>query len=99
MKIKSVFVIIVLVIISSVFAFGQSKTSKGDNDSLQAQLVAMEKQAWEAWKTKNSGFFQTFLSEDSIQVWSGGVDSSVNQVWTSRQFFDTVHDDWSHCIK
>ncbi len=33
----------------------------------------MEKQAWEAWKTKNGAFFQTLLSEDSIQVGSEGV--------------------------
>ena len=77
MKIKNIFVILVLVISSSILAFGQDtpKTMKGANNSIQDQLVAMEKQAWEAWKTKNGGFFQTFLSEDSINVGSTGVDN------------------------
>ena len=73
MKIKNIFVVFVLLLISSVFASGQTKTSKGANDSVQTQLETMEKQAWEAWKTKNGAFFQTLLSEDSIQVGSGGV--------------------------
>jgi hypothetical protein len=73
MKIKRVFVTFVLVMVSSVFVIGQNNASK--NNSLQEQLVAMEKQAWESWKTRNGGFFQTFLSEDSINVGSTGVDN------------------------
>jgi len=73
MKIKRIFVVFVLVMISSIFTYSQTKTSKGANDSVQTQLETMEKQAWEAWKTKNGAFFQTLLSEDSIQVGSGGV--------------------------
>jgi len=73
MKIKRVFVTFVLVMVSSVFVIGQTNTSK--NNSLQEKLVAMEKQAWESWKTRNGGFFQTFLSEDSINVGSTGVDN------------------------
>ena len=73
MKIKRIFLVFVLVMISSVFIIGQTTTSK--NNSLQEQLVAMEKQAWESWKTRNGSFFQTFLSEDSISVGSTGVDN------------------------
>ena len=73
MKIKRIFVVFVLVMISSIFTYSQTKTSKGANDSVQTQLETMEKQAWEAWKTKNGAFFQTLLSEDSIQVGSEGV--------------------------
>jgi hypothetical protein len=82
MKIKSIFVTLVLVISSSILAFGQEtpKTMKGTNNSIQDQLVAMEKQAWEAWKNKNGNYFQTFLSEDSIQVGADGVSNKSQMV-------------------
>jgi len=89
MKIKSIFVVFVLVMIGSVFTFGQTKMSKGGNDSIQTSLETMERQAWEAWKNRNGGFFQTFLSEDSINVGSTGVDNKPAIVkFTSSQMCD-----------
>jgi hypothetical protein len=80
MKIQRLFVVFVLLMTVSTFALAQTKTPKGANDSVQTQLETMEKQAWEAWKTKNGGFFQTFMSEDSINVGAGGVDNKAATV-------------------
>jgi hypothetical protein len=77
MKIQRIFVVFLLVMIGSVLTFGQTKTSKGASDSVQAQLETIEKQAWEAWKNKNGEFFQAMLTEDSINVGAGGVDNKA----------------------
>jgi len=41
------------------FAFGQMKR----NDSVDLQLVALEKRAFEAWKNKDRKFFEDHMSE------------------------------------
>src|SRR5260370_10288588 len=41
------------------FALGQMKR----NDSVEAQIVALEKRAFEAWKNKDRKFFEDHMSE------------------------------------
>jgi len=41
------------------FALGQMKR----NDSVEAQIVALEKRAFEAWKNKDRAFFEDHMSE------------------------------------
>ncbi len=67
--------IMVIAITASSMALGQMKTVKSNNNSVEAELTALEKQGWEAWKNRNGGFFQSFLSEDSIGVGATGVDN------------------------
>ena len=44
----------VIAIAASSIAFGQTKMSKDTGNSVETQIIALEKQGWEAWKNKNS---------------------------------------------
>ncbi len=48
--------------------------SKMPKDSkVEAEIIALEKQAWQAWKNKNTNFFQNFLVNDALSVNADGV--------------------------
>ena len=42
-------------------------------DALKDSLVKLEKQSWQAWQHRDGGFFQTFLSDDHVEVGFGGI--------------------------
>ncbi|HEY2346709.1 MAG TPA: nuclear transport factor 2 family protein [Xanthomonadaceae bacterium] len=42
-------------------------------DPLKDELVALERQSWEAWKDHDGKFFDGFLSDDHVDVGAGGV--------------------------
>ena len=50
----------------------QPAAAQGAGDVKQT-LIDLEKGAWEAWKKKDGKYFETFLTDDTIQVWTGGV--------------------------
>ncbi len=68
-------IITVLIIATATLALGQTKSTKSGsmNNSEKEALIALEKQAWEAWKTSDGKFFQGLLSEDSIGFGDSGV--------------------------
>lgn len=70
---KKILMIMVIAIAASAIAFGQTKMSKDKGNSVETQIIALEKQGWEAWKNKNSSWFQTNLTEDALFVSSDGV--------------------------
>jgi len=68
---KKIIMILMIAIGVSSVAFGQTKMSK--DSKVETQIIALEKQGWEAWKNKNAAWFQTNLAEDALQVNGGGV--------------------------
>lgn len=86
---KRIISTILLVLAVSPLALGQTAggqpgqgrtTDKAGRDqggrggaAVKDQLIGLERQAWEAWKNKNGGYFQTFLSDDSIGVGAQGI--------------------------
>jgi hypothetical protein len=40
---------------------------------LEGDLIAREKQSWEAWKNRDGRFFQDFLSNDHVEIGFGGI--------------------------
>src|SRR5882724_4538439 len=58
------------------FAFGQMKR----NDSIEAQIVALEKSAFEAWKNKDRKFFEDHMSEAGQYLDSNGVGAKAQYV-------------------
>jgi hypothetical protein len=50
---------------------GQGRQNK--TDALKESLIRLEKESWEAWKKRDGKFFQGFLSDDHIEVGTGGV--------------------------
>ncbi|HUL97648.1 MAG TPA: nuclear transport factor 2 family protein [Usitatibacter sp.] len=43
------------------------------DDPLEAELIALEKQSWVAWKDHDSAFYQRYLSDDHIEIQPHGV--------------------------
>ena len=75
--------ILALAILSLVFAapaFGQAKSTKaaGGDAAVKSTLVALEKQAWEAWKKKDANFFRTYLTDDAIGNGSQGFENRAH---------------------
>lgn len=46
--------------------------NQADNNALKETLVKLEKQSWDAWKNRDGKFFETFLSEDHVELGGGG---------------------------
>ena len=77
---KKIMMILMIAIGSSSVAFGQTKISKNTNNSAEAQIIALEKAGWEAWKNKNAAWFQTNLTEEFLLVNSEGVSNKAQIV-------------------
>jgi hypothetical protein len=44
----------------------------GAGADLQETLTRLEKASWEAWQKRDGSYFETFLSEDHVEVGTGG---------------------------
>ncbi len=63
-------ILMIAIGVSSV-AFGQTKMS---NDSkVEAQIIALEKAGWEAWKNKDTSWIQKNGTEETLVITSGGI--------------------------
>src|SRR5438067_12547865 len=51
-----------------------------DDAALKDQLIALEKKSWEAWKNRDSKFFQEFLTDDHVEAGFGGVSNKAEIV-------------------
>ena len=65
-----------LLTLAATFAFGQTTR----NDSVEAQIVALEKRAFEAWKNKDRKFFEEHMSEDGQYLDLNGVGAKAQYV-------------------
>lgn len=70
---KRVLMIAVIAIAASTVATGQTKVAKETGNSTEAQIIALEKQGWEAAKNKDTSWFRNILLEDGMFVSSDGV--------------------------
>jgi len=61
--------VIVAVLALAVGALGQRQHK---DLGLQAQLIALEKQSWEAWQKRDGKFYENFLSDDHVEVGGSG---------------------------
>jgi hypothetical protein len=60
---------------SSSVAIGQEppiSPRPGGDTALEVTLVGLERQSWEAWQKRDGKFFDGFLSDDHVDVHSGG---------------------------
>ncbi len=74
---KKMIMIMMIAIAASSVAFGQTKTAKDTNNSVETQIITLEKAGWEAWKNKNTSWFQTNLTEDALSVSGTGVSNKA----------------------
>lgn len=66
--------VIALLLFASLCVAQSDQKSKGkDNSSLEATLIAKEKELWEAWKNKNAAPFEKLIPSDGVLVSDSGV--------------------------
>ena len=68
---KKIIMILMIAIGVSSVAFGQTKMSK--DSKVEAEIIALEKQAWREWSNKNTAFVKSYLADDAIYVYADGV--------------------------
>ncbi|HEV2828522.1 MAG TPA: nuclear transport factor 2 family protein [Pyrinomonadaceae bacterium] len=73
---KRSMIALTLLTLVATFAFGQLPR----NDSVEAQIVALEKSAFEAWKKKDRKFFEEHMSEDGQYLDLNGVGGKAQYV-------------------
>jgi hypothetical protein len=78
---KKILMLLMIAIGVSTVAFGQKTMSK--DAKVEAQIIALEKAGWEAWKNKNAAWFQTNLTDDALLVNSQGVSDKAQVVKTT----------------
>jgi hypothetical protein len=61
-------------------AITASSAVHANDDPLETELIALEKQSWVAWKGHDSAFFQRFLSDDHVEVQPYGVTDKAHVV-------------------
>lgn len=68
--------------LSLILAVVASSWSQGAEQpaAMKEDLIKLEKQSWEAWKNNDGKFFENFLSDDHVEVQTGGVSSKATVV-------------------
>lgn len=56
----------------AVFFVCAAAPCKAQEPALKDTLVALEKQSWVAWQNRDGDFFNHFLSDDHVELGSGG---------------------------
>ena len=75
---KKIILILMIVIAATSAAFSQTKMAK--DSKVEAQIIALEKAGWEAWKNKNAAWYQTNITEDFLLVNSEAVSTKAEVV-------------------
>jgi len=77
---KKIMMILMIAIAASSTVLALTKMSKDKNNSVETQIIALEKAGWEAWKNKDAKWYQTNLTEDYLLVNSEGVRNKTQTV-------------------
>lgn len=79
----AVLLLVALLLVAATLSLGQVKnkmSAKARSNPVEATLIALEKQAWEAFKNKDGKFFQNFMSEDSMLVGDSDISDKAATV-------------------
>jgi hypothetical protein len=68
---KTRIMLFVIVLAAASAAFGQAKTS--NEAKLEAKIIALEQQAWQAWKDRNVAYLRANTTETFLSISSEGV--------------------------
>ena len=75
---KKIMLILMIAIVATSVVFGQTKMSEAEKT--KAQLIKMEKQAWESWKNSNGSYFQSYLADTAVGVRASGTFDKAQMV-------------------
>jgi hypothetical protein len=59
--------------------YAQNKT---DTIAIKQKLIQLEKASWDAWKNRDSKFYETFLSDDHVEIGGGGIGNKAEVIAT-----------------
>jgi hypothetical protein len=75
---KKKIMIMMIAIAASSVALGQTTMSK--DSKVEAQIIALEKAGWEAWKNKDSSWTRDNVTEEFLLINSDGVSNKTQVV-------------------
>lgn len=75
---KKKIMILMIAIAASSVALGQTTMSK--DSKVEAQIIALEKAGWEAWKNKDSSWTRDNVTEEFLLINSDGVSNKTQVV-------------------
>ena len=58
--------------------------AQSPNQKLEQDLITLEKQSWEAWKSRDGDFFEHFLSDDHVEIHPAGIAGKAGVVASVR---------------
>lgn len=64
---------LLLLALLAAFAITMVPAQTNHNNTVEAEIIALEKRGFEAWKNKDKKFFQDTLLEESLALYSAGV--------------------------
>jgi uncharacterized protein (TIGR02246 family) len=73
---KRSIIALTLVAVAVTCAFGQAKR----DNSVETEIVAFEKRAFEAWKNKDKKFFEDHMAEDGLYLGADGTGGKAQYV-------------------
>lgn len=68
---KKLIMLSVILLATASTAFGQAKMS--NESKLEAKIIALEQQAWQAWKDRNVAYLQANTTETFLSISAEGV--------------------------
>lgn len=72
---KKLIILVALAVVAVTLVMAQTKKVS----LVEAEIIALEKRGFEAWKNKDKKFFQDTLLEESLALWSSGL--STKEPW------------------
>jgi hypothetical protein len=68
------------VIVSSFVVNSCGQKTVSHEQQVESTLVNLEKKSWQAWAKRDGSFFQSFLSDDHVEIGFGGIASKETVV-------------------
>ncbi len=78
---KSLLMLLIVVAAATTTAFGQA--AKAPDPKVEAQLIALEKAGWEAWKTNDAAWLKANIADDFVMAGS-------SKTYTKDQYITTL---------
>ena len=75
---KKLIMILMIAVGASFVAYGQTKMSK--DSKVEAQIIALEKAGWQAWKKNDAGWYQKNLADDALSVHGNDVADKAQNI-------------------
>lgn len=72
--------LVLIITALNVFTSAFCQTNSPKEAKVKAQIIALEKEGWEAWKNKNTGWFQNNTTEECLWVSSDGINNKTQMI-------------------